>query len=610
MSPATSEKTAVGALLERTRDLLIRRGNEDAFPLRHVEHCFGLSSFEVNILLLCAAMELDSSAPGVCLSESGVAYPTFGLAFSSLPDSHWSATAQHGALRRWRLVELGAANSLIAAPLRVDEWMLHYLMGVSTTDDRIEDLIQVIEPPSILPASYQAETTRLARMWGAYADAVPLAVLQGNASVDKRAVAATAAATCGMHLRLVDVTRIPVSRYEREETIRLLERDTVLSSSVLLVENEMETARSFAERFGGRVAVAARSPFPCRLRNSEVFTVDRPPANEQAALWRHALGEEVAARCNGSLERASVHFSLDSQNILAAAERIVESGACNIWAECRSSGRASIDGLAQRVDTTAGWDDLVLPPPAMDALRAMTAQVRNRDTVLRRWGLAAGVTRGLGVSGLFHGQSGTGKTLAAEVIANELEMDLYRIDLSQVISKYIGETEKNLCSVFDAAENTGAMLLFDEADALFGKRSEVRDSHDRYANIEVGYLLQRMESYRGVALLTTNMRSALDTAFLRRIRFVVQFPFPDQTLRRKIWSRVFPPSLPTDGIDLDKLARLNVPGGNIRNIALSAAYMAAEANAPVRMSHLLAAARRECAKLDRSPAEQEIGGWV
>ena len=507
-------------------------------------------------------------------------------------------------------MEIGAANSLIAAPLRVDEWLLHYLMGVSTTDDRIEDLLQLIEPPSILPASYQAETTRLARMWGADGRMIPLAVLQGNASLDKRAIAATAAASCGMRLRLVDVTRIPVSRYEREETIRLLERDAVLTNSALLIENDTDAARSFAERFGGRLAIAARNRFSCRLRDAEVFTIDRPPAEEQAALWRHALGEEVAARCNGSLDRASAHFSLDSQNILAAAQRIVEDDGRDIWTECRARGRASLEGLAQRVETTAGWDDLVLPPGAMDALRAMAAQVRNQDTVLRRWGLATGVTRGLGVSGLFHGQSGTGKTLAAEVIANELEMDLYRIDLSQVISKYIGETEKNLSGVFDAAENTSAMLLFDEADALFGKRSEVRDSHDRYANIEVGYLLQRMESYRGVALLTTNMRAALDTAFLRRIRFVVQFPFPDQALRKKIWSRVFPPSLPTEGIDLDKLARLNVPGGNIRNIALSAAYMAAEANSPLRMAHLLAAARRECAKLDRSPAEQEIGGWV
>ncbi len=199
--------------------------------------------------------------------------------------------------------------------------------------------------------------------------------------------------------------------------------------------------------------------------------------------------------------------------------------------------------------------------------------------------------------------------MAAEVLANELRLDLYRIDLSQVVSKYIGETEKNLARVFEAAEGAGAILLFDEADALFGKRSEVKDSHDRYANIEVSYLLQRMESYRGLAILTTNIKSALDPAFLRRIRFVVQFPFPDAVLRAEIWRRIFPPETPTDGLDVYRLAQLNIPGGSIRNIALRAAFLAADAAEPVRMNHLLAAARSEYSKIEKPLTELEIGGW-
>ncbi|MCX6047084.1 MAG: ATP-binding protein, partial [Chloroflexi bacterium] len=185
-----------------------------------------------------------------------------------------------------------------------------------------------------------------------------------------------------------------------------------------------------------------------------------------------------------------------------------------------------------------------------------------------------------------------------------------RIDLSQVVSKYIGETEKNLRRVFDAAEEGGAVLLFDEADALFGKRSEVKDSHDRYANIEVSYLLQRMEAYRGLAILTTNMKNALDPAFLRRIRFIVNFPFPDAAQRAEIWSRIFPQATPTDGLDLARLARLNVAGGNIRNIALNGAFLAAEGGEPVRMGHLLRAAHLEYAKLEKSLTESEIGGWI
>jgi SpoVK/Ycf46/Vps4 family AAA+-type ATPase len=200
--------------------------------------------------------------------------------------------------------------------------------------------------------------------------------------------------------------------------------------------------------------------------------------------------------------------------------------------------------------------------------------------------------------------------MAAEVLANDLNLDLYRIDLSQVVSKYIGETEKNLRKVFDAAERGGAILLFDEADALFGKRSEVKDSHDRYANIETSYLLQRMEEYRGLAILTTNMRSALDRAFLRRIKFVVQFPFPNSVERASIWKRVFPKETPKDGLDFDKLSRLNIAGGNIRNIALYAAFLAAEDASAVRMSHLVRAARVEYAKLERPLTEADIGGWA
>jgi len=266
--------------------------------------------------------------------------------------------------------------------------------------------------------------------------------------------------------------------------------------------------------------------------------------------------------------------------------------------------------LAQRIESNATWEDLVLPDAQCQTLQEITAQVRQRVTVYETWGFGQQTSRGLGISALFVGASGTGKTLAAEVLAHELRLDLYRIDLSSVVSKYIGETEKNLRRVFDAAEEGGAVLLFDEADALFGKRSEVKDSHDRYANIEVSYLLQRMETYRGLAILTTNMKSALDTAFLRRIRFIVQFPFPDAIQRAEIWRRIFPPATPTEGLDIDKLARLNVAGGNIRNMAINAAFLAADEHEPVRMHHLLRAAQSEYTKMEKSLAEAGIGGWI
>lgn len=251
-----------------------------------------------------------------------------------------------------------------------------------------------------------------------------------------------------------------------------------------------------------------------------------------------------------------------------------------------------------------------MPEAQRRVLRRIVVHARRRAKVYHQWGFAGKGSRGLGIGALFAGASGVGKTMAAEALAHELRLDLYRVDLSAAVSKYIGETEKNLRRIFDAAEDGGTMLLFDEADALFGKRTEVRESHDRFANIEISYLLQRMESYRGLAILTTNMKSALDPAFLRRIRFVVQFPFPDATQRAEIWRRIFPADTPTEGLDVALLARLNIAGGNIRNIALGAAFLAADEDAPVRMVHLLHAARDEYAKLEKTLTEAEVMGWV
>jgi SpoVK/Ycf46/Vps4 family AAA+-type ATPase len=265
---------------------------------------------------------------------------------------------------------------------------------------------------------------------------------------------------------------------------------------------------------------------------------------------------------------------------------------------------------ATRIEPRADWDSLVLPEAQLAILRQIALQLRHRATVLEQWGFARRYSRGLGLTALFAGASGTGKTLAAEVLAHTLDLDLHQIDLAGLVSKYIGETEKNLKRVFDAAEDSGAVLLFDEADALFGKRTEVRDSHDRYANLEVSYLLQRMEAYRGLAILTTNMRHAIDAAFLRRLRFIVEFPFPDAAQRARIWRGVFPPETPTEGLEPEKLARLNIPGGVIRNIAMHAAYLAADAARPVGMAHLLEAARAEYGKLERPLTASELGGFA
>jgi SpoVK/Ycf46/Vps4 family AAA+-type ATPase len=339
-------------------------------------------------------------------------------------------------------------------------------------------------------------------------------------------------------------------------------------------------------------------------------SIDFPRGAEQVDLWVDAMGSELTATpgLDAAVREVAHHYRLDARSIAAIAAEwsaLLSGTPDDLRRLTRERARVSLGSLAELIEPTACWDDLVLPEGQLALLHDLARQVRHRSQVYDEWGFAEHSGRGLGVTALFAGESGTGKTMAAEVIAGELGLDLYRIDLSAVVSKYIGETEKNLRRLFDAAEAGGAVLLFDEADALFGKRSDVKDSHDRYANLEVAYLLQRMEAYRGLAILTTNLRANVDRAFLRRLRFVVQFPFPDQLLRAELWRRAFPARTPTEELDAAALARLQVSGGSIHAMAVSAAFEAAAQGTGVRREHLLHAARVEYAKAERTLTDTE-----
>lgn len=601
---------------------------------------FGLSSFERDVLVLCAGVELEASfASLVAEIQSGRLTPTFGLALAALPEAHWSALAPSAPLRRWHLLELTPADTIPNSPIRLAERILHFLTGVYYLDERLEGVLVPAPAVGDLPPTHQELADEIVRRWSQTAQVPPVILLGGDPLISgaglasKVAIASNACRQLGLGLYRMLATDIPLQPGERELLARLWEREAALGNYALLLDGEeldggqtVQALVAFAETLRSPVLMAVQSTLPDlqAARPAVRLDIRRPSLAEQRPVWQKALGP-AAAGLDGSLDMLITQFDLSAQAISAAVSEGIGGRSSSIsgqaltqslWDACRRQARPRLESantghlLAQRIESIATWDDLVLPDIQHQALLEITAQVRQRAQVYETWGMAAKNNRGLGISALFAGPSGTGKTLAAEVLANELRLDLYRIDLSSVVNKYIGETEKNLRRVFDAAEGSGAILLFDEADALFGKRSEVKDSHDRYANVEISYLLQRMETYRGLAILTSNLKSAIDPAFLRRIRFIVNFPFPDTAQRAEIWKRMFPPQVPTEGLDPARLAKLNVAGGNIRNIALNAAFLAAEAGEPVRMSHLLRAARSEYSKLEKTPTEAEIGGWL
>ena len=576
------------------------RAPADGSPVTVLGRRVGLSAFECDVLLLAAAVELDAQiAAEVAASQGGTPSPTFGLALSVLPAAHWDALSPDRPLRRRRLVRPGAGDILALRPLRIDEAVLHRLTGLGP--GHLDGLIA--DP---VAGQLTAGQTSVADELAAAVRAVDGRVLVrlDGADADTRAgvVARVAAVLGGGVLAVRDAA---AAERDAADTAAVLDREAVLDGRLIATDDARLLALLEAE------VVVTDAPGEVAGRATLARTVPLPTAGEEASLWRAALEPASDPEAVVVAERElSQHFRLPAGVVAAVAAEwlaLPAGDVATLRRLVRERSRTGFGALAQRIEPRATWNDLVLPEGQRELLREIERHVRHRATVLDDWGFAGRSDRGLGVTALFAGESGTGKTMAAEVLAGSLGLDLYRIDLSALVSKYTGETEKHLSTVFDAAEASGAVLLFDEADALFGRRSDVKDSHDRYANLEVAYLLQRMESYRGLAILTTNLRGNVDRAFLRRIRFVVQFPFPDEASRAEIWRRVFPEQTPLAEVDPAALARIQLSGGAIRQIALSAAFSAADEGVPVGPEHLLRAATREAAKSERALTAAETG---
>jgi ATPase family associated with various cellular activities (AAA) len=528
-----------------------------------------------------------------------------------------------------RLVEAGLVavddgdRPFLTRALRVPDRVAAHLLGGEIPDPSVAGLLVETVPLEV------EDDGGFGRVLAPDRDGDPLlAYVIEEAGASGRSYAAAVLAAAGRLALVADLERL-----EREPpvaglivTARTLAREARLTGAVLvagpvdhLAERGPELVRVLAELGVPLVLTGRRHWEPAWARQVPVVvTAPTPLAEERARVWRAFLDGRVAPGLDPA--DATTQFRLTPEQVADAAVAAVNQARLTglpvdgpgLRRGARSRNGAGLERKARRIEPSVGWDDLVLPPPSLEGLEDLALRVRHRDQVLSDWAMRPGGGRGRGVTALFAGDSGTGKTMSAEVISGHLGLDLYVIDLATVVDKYVGETEKNLERVFTEADGVNGVLLFDEADAIFGKRSEVRDAHDRYANIETAYLLQRMETFDGLAILTTNLRANLDDAFTRRLDAIVDFPLPDEEHRRVLWERCLGDALPRDDdVDLDFCARqFELAGGHIRSIALTAAYLAAGRGAPVRMADLMAATQREYRKLGRLVVRAEFDTWL
>jgi AAA+ superfamily predicted ATPase len=610
-------------------------------------HLLRLNAFDRAVLLFCLAPEIDPSFEKLyAYVQDDVTrkYPTAHLALQllgmelfddSIPAWHsgYDSFLPTFPLRRYRLVhsEPAPGSSRAGEALRLDRRVASYLLGINRIDEQVAAVLRPLESTDLLTE----QQTKLIRQFEGFLRSwnengrMPALNLIAAPGAGRHVVARQLCNRLGIGLAALELSLLPPPGRERHEFQQVLEREALMAPTAYYLDvTEMDAhhgaeagpVNELIEKVSVLWIVASCEPWHCN-HPLTAMRIPRPDAEAQVSLWQAALSKTRmadAAMLEETLSQLAQQFDFGPQQIQDAAAAATVSARLrdsenptllgqDLWNGAKQLAAYSMQQLAKQIATNYTFADLVLPQDVMDQLHEIADQVVQRAQVYEKWGFGTKLVRGRGLAALFSGPSGTGKTMAAEVLANHLGLDLYRIDLAGVISKYIGETEKNLRKIFDAAEQSGAILFFDEADALFGKRSEIRDSHDRYANIEINYLLQRMEDYRGLAILATNMKSLLDQAFLRRLRFLVDFPFPDATQRRHIWQQVFPPQARQENLDFSFLSRLEIAGGNIRNVALNSAFLAARDKEPIRMEHVLHAARREYSKIDKLVREAEFG---
>jgi AAA+ superfamily predicted ATPase len=620
-------------------------------PLRRLADEHGLSDFDLNVLLIALARYEQVYA--YLQDDVTRKRPTVDLALNLLcGDAREKVVrrahfAPDSALVRRGLLHLipdaeHLPTPLLAQALKVDEQLIRFLTGQQSLDARLAPFCHLGAPAAqgIQPPPDGGALLGLAREARESGKRLSL-YFRGQEGTGRRRAAESLARDAGKRLLVVDVPRMVGGAGDYAGLLRLALNEARFGEAVpyfdgldpLTGEENAVAYRSLLEalcEFEGLCVLSGERGLPAESYEAlNVVTVPFAPPDfaERRALWLECLAGESVRLEGADVDALAARMRLSRRQIAGAVRDAKmrarlrgaspssspagspepQPAARELFAAARAQSRHELSALATKIEPKYSWDDIQLPEDQLEQLREICAQAECGHVVYGEWGFGRKTSAGRGVVALFTGPPGTGKTMAAEVVANDLGLDLFKIDLSQIVSKYIGETEKNLDRVFREARSSNAVLFFDEADALFGKRSEVKEAHDRYANIEIGYLLQKLEEFDGIAVLATNLRQNMDEAFVRRMHVIIELPFPDEEYRLRIWRTVFPAEAPLgDDVEFGALARvIRLSGGHIKNIALASAFYAARDGRVIRAHHLMRAARREYQKLGRKLSEAD-----
>jgi hypothetical protein len=648
--PEISELTAQARDARADLDARIRLSTASGLtpPLARLASLFHLSPFETQAIVAAAAVEFDlrfESLYSWARNDVTRRRPSVDLILKLLCPSQDEelrarvAFRENAPLFAHRILHMAdepssADASFLARSIRLDERIVQFLAGEPGIDKRLQPFSCITYPSRSYDSLLLPEPLRTELRNAACIEERCILYLSGPRGSGKASAVEALCASAARPLLVVDLAHALHAGANAETTLALLNREAVLQQSDILLENAEsifgdgpahEQFRFALDHLqpahGVRIFITADVPWPGGNARSwawQFFDFPVPSFLARQRLWQHALAESCCpVASDADIQSVAERFALTGGAIYQACAEagrhlLLRGGdACttrDLEAAARNQSNHGLRRFGRKVNGACGWNSLVVPPHIVRQLRDVCMAERHRHTVYSQWGFDQRLSSGKGLNVLFCGASGTGKTMASGIVAQDLGLDLYRVDLSIVVSKYIGETEKQLSQIFREAQTSNAVLLFDEADALFGKRSEVKDTHDRYANVEVAYLLQKMEEYEGIVILATNLRRNMDDAFTRRMHHIVEFPFPDADHRERIWKTILPPGAPlAPGVDFGFLARqFELAGGNIRNIALAAAFFAAEESSAIRMDHFIIATALELQKSGKLPSRSEF----